>query len=310
MIWILITGIAFLTATIVALSFAWPGRKKRSRPLSGASHHAVEMCLDKANAQESDSAELQSRIARISKRSDLIRQSVPPSECRAGNESELADRSPTIPNIPPPGRGYEHEIDTERHSGEVFHVTQRIAAPISNSEPPHQESSEQSHSYLDVIANECSKGDCEPEQLAPLENHESGCNFPEVLNTASLERLDDLHPAIMPEGGTFEENPDARQALSAHALGLPAVTPIKNPRKKAIHHDRRGRRRAAATTANNSQGERQHEIANIRRAGAELRLSLHPINKTVSLSLVLMRTEEFPEEVQIDWETAETATMT
>jgi hypothetical protein len=92
-------------------------------------------------------------------------------------------------------------------------------------------------------------------------------------------------------------NPGAGTPETSSATAAVPVRPLTRP---AVHRDRRGR--PAVVPQQPGPGVRKATNANGARPPAEarLRLSLHPIQRTARLALVLMRPEEFPPSITLE----------
>lgn len=112
------------------------------------------------------------------------------------------------------------------------------------------------------------------------------------------------------EGEVFEDVPDAGMPNSGEAgVGdedtlpqsevTPAAAEVQRPVRPAVHRDRRGRQVTAQPPATETRRPRRH-TSNRPPAEARLRLTLHPIRRTVQLALVLMKPEEFPSQVTLE----------
>jgi len=104
------------------------------------------------------------------------------------------------------------------------------------------------------------------------------------------------HPALTADS-TTGESPSADLELDdLHALLRP---PLSRPARQAVHHDRRGRQTLQPQpSAKPKKAKRQSSL----RPSAEvrIRLTLHPIRRTVGLALILLRAADFPEQVTLE----------
>ena len=90
--------------------------------------------------------------------------------------------------------------------------------------------------------------------------------------------------------------PVSGEAASLAADAAEAIPPPPHQRRPRAYRDRRGSRRAGPSGAHPSSAATRAGTAP---AEAFLRLSLHPIQRTVRLSLVLARPEGFPEQITL-----------
>lgn len=116
----------------------------------------------------------------------------------------------------------------------------------------------------------------------------------------------DAEPDVRPETALAANNgiDEAAASINGEANGpgtgdSPAAAPARPLTRPAVHRDRRGG--PAAAQHQPEQAARKATNANGSRPPAEarLRLSLHPIRRTVQLALVLMRPEEFPPSITL-----------
>ncbi len=118
---------------------------------------------------------------------------------------------------------------------------------------------------------------------------------------AALETMPGAHTGIDAEVAGI--NPEAGTPETSSPTMAAAARPLT---RQAVHRDRRGRPAAVAQPP--GQGVRSATNANGARPPAEvrLRLSIHPIRRTVQLALVLMRPEEFPPSVTLQLDEPQT----
>lgn len=118
---------------------------------------------------------------------------------------------------------------------------------------------------------------------------------------AALETMPGAHTGIDAEVAGI--NPDAGTPETSSPTMAAAARPLT---RQAVHRDRRGR--PAAVPQPPEQEVRKATNANGARPSAEvrLRLSIHPIRRTVQLALVLMRPEEFPPSVTLQLDEPQT----
>lgn len=119
----------------------------------------------------------------------------------------------------------------------------------------------------------------------------------ESESTAAIEGLNDSPDAVEAVVGEVEAPPPVSgdAASPAADAGTTPPTPQRRPR---AYRDRRGSRRAGLSGARPSSAPARAG-AGTAPAEAFLRLSLHPIQRTVRLSLVLARPEGFPEQITL-----------
>lgn len=105
------------------------------------------------------------------------------------------------------------------------------------------------------------------------------------------------HPA-QPSSETTEEASAAASDLDD--LDALLCDALSRPARQAVHRDRRGRQ--ASPPPPGTERKRATRQSNTLRPPAEarLRLMLHPIRRTVGLTLILMRPAEFPERVTLE----------
>ena len=117
----------------------------------------------------------------------------------------------------------------------------------------------------------------------------------------ALETMPGAHTGIDAEIAGI--NPEAGTPETSRPTVVAAARPLTRP---AVHRDRRGR--PAAVPQPPGQGVRKAANANGARPSADvrLRLSLHPIRRTVQLSLVLMRPAEFPPSITLQLDEPQT----
>jgi hypothetical protein len=112
------------------------------------------------------------------------------------------------------------------------------------------------------------------------------------------------------EGEVFEDVPDASMPNSGEAgMGdeatlpqsevTPAAAEVRRPVRPAVHRDRRGRQVTAQLPATETKRPRR-QTSTRPPAEARLRLTLHPIRRTVQLAVVLMKPEDFPSQVTLE----------
>jgi len=102
--------------------------------------------------------------------------------------------------------------------------------------------------------------------------------------------------SAMPSAGGTEVGDEA--VLPQADMTRPAAEGRK-PARPAVHRDRRGRQATVQPPATDARRQRR-QTNNRPPAEARLRLTLHPIRRTVQLALLLMRPDEFPQQVTLE----------
>ncbi|CAJ5353610.1 Uncharacterised protein [Burkholderia pseudomallei] len=121
--------------------------------------------------------------------------------------------------------------------------------------------------------------------------HPDDLQYGEGDNAAQLQ-----HPAPTADG-TTEESPGA--ALELDALDSLLRDTLTQPARQAVHRDRRGRHTLQPQpSAELKRAKRQSSLRPP--AEARIRLTLHPIRRTVGLALILLRPADFPEQVTLE----------
>lgn len=113
---------------------------------------------------------------------------------------------------------------------------------------------------------------------------------------------------------TMRESDNTNELAAAVMVGEPnlprtsdssAAVPSRQTARTAVHRDRRGRPVATQQPVQDAQ-KTPRPVGSRPPAEARLRLSLHPIRRTVQLALILMRPEEFPPRVTLQLDEPQT----
>lgn len=113
---------------------------------------------------------------------------------------------------------------------------------------------------------------------------------------SGAEVLEDVPDTGMPGAG---EAGMGDEAASPQSEVTAAAANVRRPVRPAVHRDRRGRQVTAQPPATDTKRPRR-QASNRPPAEARLRLTLHPIRRTVQLALVLMKPEDFPSQVTLE----------
>ncbi len=127
---------------------------------------------------------------------------------------------------------------------------------------------------------------------------QSGIFSQESEFTAAIEGLNDSPDAVETVVDEVEAPPPVSGDAASPAADAGTTPPAPPQRRPRAYRDRRGSRRAGLSGARPSLAPARAG-AGTAPAEAFLRLSLHPIQRTVSLSLVLGRPEGFPEQITL-----------
>lgn len=136
-----------------------------------------------------------------------------------------------------------------------------------------------------------------------LHVQEGGCDG----DLAALDLPRDDQPAALTETESDADPPAVLPLVETPRQPEPAAARTRRPQQPAVHRDRRGRRRTLATSPAAAEETSSTPLSSNRPpAEAKLRLSLHPIRRTVTLSVVLTRPDGFPQRVAVQADRAHT----
>jgi hypothetical protein len=128
------------------------------------------------------------------------------------------------------------------------------------------------------------------------------CAVPVALPGDNLELVPEPEPEPEPEPAIVGALPDSIAEVTAGEAANTAepARARARPAKPALHRDRRGQRRALTPQAAPASERAAAAEANLRTpAEAKLRLMLHPIRRTATLSAVLARPAGFPDRITL-----------
>lgn len=137
------------------------------------------------------------------------------------------------------------------------------------------------------ISNDPSGG-AEQKAAPSAESHADECEASVLVPSAAEDLVPESAVQVEPESNT-------------DAIPQPPSGPAIRLRRSAVHRDRRGKRRTVgANEGPKEPAAAAPELAVRPPAEAKLRLSLHPIRRTVRLSVVLTRPDGFPVRVTVE----------
>ncbi|MGH6856398.1 MAG: hypothetical protein ACRECP_01830, partial [Methylocella sp.] len=239
----------------------------------------------------------------------------------AGDGPHNAPRDATAPAVWPAGvTDRDLSADPGPASGEAPALPAAGAPETARGEAkyeagipcPTEEAQLQEFAHLDEIldAEACGGPAREGDETTESAGTAGGA---ECDAAASAPRVDERAIPVAPPGDDLELAPETEPAIAAAlpdsiaedaageaaSAGEPARTRPRSS-KPAQHHDRRGQRRALPPQpAPASERPRPVEAALRAPAEAKLRLMLHPIRRTATLSAVLARPPGYPDHITL-----------